>query len=60
LFIVNLALPRIGEAFTTASPQAVSWVLNAYTVAAAALGRLHEQTPADEIMLVTMGFSYAH
>ena len=37
LFIVNLALPRVAEAFPSASAQAVSWVLNGYTVAFAAI-----------------------
>ncbi|HWC21811.1 MAG TPA: MFS transporter [Flexivirga sp.] len=37
LFIVNLALPRVAEAFPLASAPVVSWVLNGYTVAFAAL-----------------------
>lgn len=58
LFIVNLALPRIGEAFPTASPQAVSWVLNAYTVAFAALlapaGRLADRFGQRRVFIIEL------
>ncbi|AMM31512.1 Membrane protein [Sinomonas atrocyanea] len=37
LFIVNLAFPRISRSFAGASAQELSWVLNAYGVAFAAL-----------------------
>lgn len=37
LFIVNLAFPQISRSFSSASPQAMSWVLNAYLVTFAAL-----------------------
>jgi len=41
LFIVNLAYSSIGAQFSGASPQLLSWVLNAYTVMfAALLGRV--------------------
>lgn len=56
LFIVNLALPRIGEAFPTASPQAMSWVLNAYTVAFAALlapaGRIADRFGQRRVFII--------
>lgn len=37
LFVVNLAFTKISASFSMASPQTLSWVLNAYTVAFAAL-----------------------
>lgn len=37
LFIVNLAFPQISSSFPATSPQALSWVLNAYLVTFAAL-----------------------
>jgi len=47
LFVVNVALPRIGQDFHGASLDALSWVLNAYAIVFAALlvvaGRLADR-----------------
>ena len=47
LFIVNVALPNIGRDFKDASLEDMSWVLNGYAIAYAALlvffGRLAER-----------------
>ncbi|NLA65287.1 MAG: MFS transporter [Leucobacter sp.] len=60
LFIVNLALPRIGEAFPAASPAAVSWVLNAYTVMFAALlapaGRIADRYGRRRMFIIGLTF----
>jgi MFS family permease len=37
LFVVNLAFSSIGTSFPASTPQALSWVLNSYTVMFAAL-----------------------
>ena len=37
LFVVNVALPAMGDTYSGASLSALSWVLNAYTVVFAAL-----------------------
>lgn len=56
LFIMNLALPRIGEAFPGASAQSLSWVLNAYTVAFAALlapaGRIADRFGRRRVFII--------
>jgi MFS family permease len=53
LFIVNLAFPRITASFPAASPQPMSWVLNAYAVAFAALlapaGRIADRFGRREV-----------
>src|SRR6201992_2516582 len=51
LFIVNVALPNIARDFRGASLEDLSWVLNAYAIAYAALlvlfGRLVERPSRD-------------
>ncbi|WP_022723781.1 MFS transporter [Rhodopseudomonas sp. B29] len=51
LFIVNVALPNIGRDFAAASLEDLSWVLNAYAIAYAALlvlfGRIAERHRRD-------------
>ncbi len=56
LFIVNVALPSIGRDFRNASLQDMSWVLNGYAIAYAALlvffGRLAERTRRDRSFIL--------
>ncbi|WP_030907076.1 MFS transporter [Streptosporangium amethystogenes] len=56
VFIVNVALPRIGEHFADASLSSLSWVLNAYAVVFAALlvpaGNLADRTGPRRAYLV--------
>ncbi|GLZ08608.1 MFS transporter [Actinomadura sp. NBRC 104412] len=55
LFIVNVALPEVGEHFAGASLASLSWVLNAYAVIFAALlvpaGNLADRTGARRVYL---------
>jgi EmrB/QacA subfamily drug resistance transporter len=59
VFIVNVALPRIGEDFASAPLSSLSWVLNAYAVVFAALlvpaGRFADRTGPRRAYLVGIG-----
>src|ERR1700759_5048892 len=59
LFIVNVALPSIGQDFKDASLDDMSWVLNGYAIAYAALlvffGRLAERHRRDLSFLLGVG-----
>src|SRR6201995_189578 len=59
LFIVNVALPNIGRDFNGASLEDLSWVLNGYAIAYAALlvffGRLAERHSRDLSFLLGVG-----
>src|ERR1700749_498717 len=59
LFIVNVALPNIGRDFSDASLEDLSWVLNGYAIASAALlvffGRLAERYRRDLSFLLGVG-----
>src|SRR5712672_2249867 len=59
LFIVNVALPNIGRDFRDASLEDMSWVLNAYAIAYAALlvffGRLAERYRRNMSFLLGVG-----
>src|SRR5215471_9032660 len=59
LFIVNVALPNIAEDFGHASLDDMSWVLNAYAIAYAALlvfcGRLAERYRRNLSFLLGVG-----
>jgi EmrB/QacA subfamily drug resistance transporter len=59
LFIVNVALPNIGRDFRDASLEDMSWVLNGYAIAYAALlvffGRLAERYPRNTSFLLGVG-----
>jgi EmrB/QacA subfamily drug resistance transporter len=56
LFIVNVALPSIGRDFRNASLEDMSWILNGYAIAYAALlvffGRLAERTRRDRSFIL--------
>jgi len=56
LFIVNVGLPNIAQDFHTTSLEALSWILNGYTITYAALlvffGRLAERYPRNGSFLV--------
>jgi EmrB/QacA subfamily drug resistance transporter len=59
LFIVNVGLPNIGRDFKGASLQDMSWILNGYAIAYAALlvffGRLAERFPRNLSFLLGVG-----
>ena len=59
LFIVNVALPNIGRDFKDASLEDMSWVLNGYAIAYAALlvffGRLAERYRRNMSFLLGVG-----
>jgi EmrB/QacA subfamily drug resistance transporter len=59
LFIVNIALPKIAEDFPKASLEDLSWVLNGYAIAYAALlvffGRLAERHRRDRSFILGIG-----
>ncbi|MFC5749041.1 MFS transporter [Actinomadura rugatobispora] len=59
LFIVNVALPQVGEGFSGASLASLSWVLNAYAVIFAALlvpaGNFADRTSAKRAYLLGIG-----
>jgi EmrB/QacA subfamily drug resistance transporter len=59
LFIVNVALPQVGEDFSGASLASLSWVLNAYAVIFAALlvpaGNFADRTSAKSAYLLGIG-----
>lgn len=59
LFIVNVGLPNIAGEFTDASLQDLSWILNGYAIAYAALlvffGRLAERHRRDRSFLLGIG-----
>jgi EmrB/QacA subfamily drug resistance transporter len=59
LFIVNVGLPNIARDFTDASLEDLSWILNGYAIAYAALlvffGRLAERYPRNLSFLVGVG-----
>jgi EmrB/QacA subfamily drug resistance transporter len=59
LFIVNVALPNIAQEFPTASLEDLSWILNGYAIAYAALlvffGRLAERHRRDRSFIVGVG-----
>ncbi len=59
LFIVNVALPNIGRDFEDTSLEDMSWVLNGYAIAYAALlvffGRLAERHPRNLSFLLGVG-----
>ncbi|HJZ20109.1 MAG TPA: MFS transporter, partial [Bradyrhizobium sp.] len=59
LFIVNVALPNIGQDFRDASLEDMSWVLNGYAIAYAALlvffGRLAERYSRNMSFLLGVG-----
>lgn len=59
LFIMNVALPQIAEHFGHASLEDLSWILNGYAIAYAALlvffGRLSESYRRDRSFLIGIG-----
>lgn len=59
LFSVNIALPRIADEFVGASLEDLSWILNAYAIAYAALlvffGRLAEGFRRDRSFILGIG-----
>jgi EmrB/QacA subfamily drug resistance transporter len=59
LFVVNVALPTIALDFGSPSLERLSWILNGYTIAYAALlvffGRLSERYPRNVSFLVGIG-----
>src|SRR5258708_16284051 len=59
LFIVNVALPAMGQAFGDASLSNLSWVLNAYSIVFAALlvpaARLADHHGRRRFLLVGLG-----
>jgi len=59
LFVVNVALPNIALDFANPSLERLSWILNGYTIAYAALlvffGRLSERYPRNVSFLVGIG-----
>src|SRR6267142_3824173 len=59
LFIVNVALPNVGRDFRDASLEDMSWVLNGYAIAYAALlvffGRLAERYRRNMSFLLGVG-----
>lgn len=59
LFIVNVGLPRIAQDFREASLEDLSWILNGYAIAYAALlvffGRLAESYRRDRSFLLGIG-----
>lgn len=59
LFSVNIALPRIADEFSGASLEDLSWILNAYAIAYAALlvffGRLAEGFRRDRSFILGIG-----
>jgi len=59
LFVVNVGLPNIGLDFANPSLERLSWILNGYTIAYAALlvffGRLSERYPRNVSFLVGIG-----
>jgi MFS family permease len=64
LFVVNVALPAMGDTYAGASLSALSWVLNAYTVVFAALlipaGRLADHFGRRRFLVVgTIVFTVA-
>src|SRR6266436_2206683 len=58
LFVVNVALPNIALDFANPSLERLSWILNGYTIAYAALlvffGRLSERYPRNVSFLVNL------
>jgi MFS family permease len=56
LFIVNVALPNIGQDFKNATLEDLSWILNGYAIVYAALlvffGRLAERHRRDQSFLL--------
>ena len=63
LFIVNVALPRIGQDFRSATLEDLSWILNGYAIVYAALlvffGRLAERHRRDRSFLLGCALSLA-
>ena len=64
LFIVNVALPNIAQDFTNATLEDLSWILNGYAIAYAALlvffGRLAERHRRDRSFLLGIAlFTFA-
>jgi hypothetical protein len=59
LFVVNVGLPNIALDFANPSLESLSWILNGYTIAYAALlvifGRLSERYPRNVSFLVGIG-----
>jgi EmrB/QacA subfamily drug resistance transporter len=59
LFIVNVGLPNIGRDFRAATLEDLSWILNGYAIAYAALlvffGRLAERSRRDQSFLLGVG-----
>jgi len=61
LFIVNVALPNIGQDFKNATLEDLSWILNGYAIVYAALlvffGRLAERHRRDQSFLLGVAWS---